>query len=163
MARQARDLVRTLDPELAVDRITTMDSRISRSLAGPRFYTVVLSVFGALAVLLALAGCQAGLAHRVAARRREIGIRVALGAPKNAVRGMVLRRGLLLTGLGMALGLLVAIPGTRLLGSQLYGVTPGDPLTYGLLFIIFLAAGALASDLPARRAAGLDPVEVLKG
>jgi putative ABC transport system permease protein len=163
VARQARDLVRTLDPELAVDRITTMDSRISRSLAGPRFYTVVLSVFGALAVLLALAGCQAGLAHRVAARRREIGIRVALGAPKNAVRGMVLRRGLLLTGLGMALGLLVAIPGTRLLGSQLYGVTPGDPLTYGLLFIIFLAAGALASDLPARRAAGLDPVEVLKG
>jgi putative ABC transport system permease protein len=162
VARQARELVSSLDPELAVDQVSTMDARIRRSLAEPRFYTVVLTLFGSLAVLLALAGCQAGLAHRVAARRREIGIRVALGAPTSSVRAMVLRRGLLLTGLGMGLGLLVAVPGTRLLESQLYGVTAGDPLTFGTLLVLLLGAGALASDIPARQAAGLDPAEVLR-
>jgi ABC-type antimicrobial peptide transport system permease subunit len=139
-----------------------MRSRIRRSLAEPRFYTVVLSVFGVLATLLALAGCQAGLAHRVAARRREIGIRVALGAPRASVRLMVLTRGLLLTGAGILLGLLAALPGGRLLESQLYGVTPGDPLTYAVLLVLLLAAGVLASDLPARRAAAVDPAEILR-
>ncbi len=162
VARATREMVQTLDPELAVDQVSTMDARIARSLAEPRFFTVVLTVFGTLAVLLALAGCQAGLAHRVAARRREIGIRVALGAPSTSVRGMILRRGLFLTGWGMLLGLIVAIPGTRLLESQLYGVTPGDPLTYGFLLVLLLGAGALASDLPARRAAALDPADVLR-
>jgi len=162
VARSARELVRSLDPELAVDQVTTMAARISRSLAEPRFYTLVLSVFGTLAVLLALAGCQAGLAHRVAARRREIGVRVALGAPASSVRWMVLRRGLLLTGAGIAMGFLAAVPGTRLLESQLYGVTTSDPLTYGSLLLLLLGAGALASDLPARRAAALDPAAVLK-
>jgi ABC-type antimicrobial peptide transport system permease subunit len=139
-----------------------METRIRRSLAEPRFYTLVLSLFGALAVLLALAGCQAGLAHRVAARRREIGLRVALGASASSVRRMVLRRGLLLTGAGMVLGLLAAVPCARLLESQLYGVTVGDPLTYGALLLLLLGTGALASDLPARQAAALDPAEVLK-
>jgi hypothetical protein len=162
VAAEARGLIRALDPELAVDQVTTMRSRIRRSLAEPRFYTVVLSVFGGLATLLALAGCQAGLAHRVAARRREIGIRVALGAARASVRRMVLTRGLFLTGAGMALGLLAALPGGRLLESQLYGVTPGDPLTYGVLLLLLLAAGALASDLPARRAAAVDPAEILR-
>ena len=162
VAREARELVRSLDPELAVDQITTMDSRIRRSLAEPRFYTVVLSTFGVLAVLLALAGCQAGLAHRVAARRREIGIRMALGAPTPSVREMILRRGLFLTGAGIALGLLAAVPGTRLLENQLYGVTAADPLPYGVLLLLLLGAGALASDLPARQAAALDPADVLR-
>jgi ABC-type antimicrobial peptide transport system permease subunit len=75
---------------------------------------------------------------------------------------MVLTRGLFLTGAGMALGLLAALPGGRLLESQLYGVTPGDPLTYGVLLLLLLAAGALASDLPARRAAAVDPAEILR-
>ncbi|MGW8267423.1 MAG: ABC transporter permease [Longimicrobiales bacterium] len=162
VARSARELVRGLDSELAVDQVTTMDARISRSLAEPRFYTLVLSVFGTLAVFLALAGCQAGLAHRVAARRREIGVRVALGSPASSVRWMILRRGLLLTGAGTALGFLAAVPGTRLLESQLYGVTAGDPLTHGALLLFLLGAGAMASDVPARRAAALDPAEVLK-
>jgi putative ABC transport system permease protein len=162
VARATREMVQALDPELAVDQVSTMSARIARSLAEPRFFTVVLTVFGILAVVLALAGCQAGLAHRVAARRREIGVRVALGAPTASVRGMILRRGLLLTGAGTLLGLAVAVPGTRLLESQLYGVTPGDPLTYGALLVLLLAAGALASDLPARRAAAMDPAEVLR-
>jgi len=162
VAAEARRLVNSLDPELPVDRVTTMDARISRSLAGPRFYTLTLSLFGFLAVLLSLAGCQAGLAHRVAAHRREIAIRVALGASSSSVRGMVLGRGLFLTAAGMALGFLTAVPGTRLLESQLYGVGAGDPLTFGLLLLLLLGAGTLASDFPARRAAKLDPAKVLK-
>ena len=162
VAQGARELVWTLDPELAVDQVSTMESRIRRSMAAPRFYTVVLSGFGVLAVLLALAGCQAGLSHRVEARRREIGIRVALGAPRASVRGMILRRGLFLTGSGLLVGLLAAIPSTRLLETQLYRVTAEDPLTYVALLFLLLGAGALASDLPARRAAAMDPAEVLR-
>ena len=87
---------------------------------------------------------------------------MALGAPSPSVRGMILRRGLFLTGVGVVLGLLVAWPGVRLLENQLYGVTTGDPLTYGLLLVILLGAGGLASDLPARQAAALDPADVLR-
>jgi predicted permease len=162
VAAEARRLVNLLDSELAADQVTTMDARIGLSLAQPRFYTLVLSLFGLLAVVLSLAGCQAGLAHRVAARRRELAVRVALGASRSSVRSMVLRRGLFLTGSGMALGLLAAIPGVRLLGSQLYGVTAADPMTFGFLLLLFLGAGALASDLPARRASRIDPAGVLR-
>jgi len=162
VAAEVRRLLSSLDPELPADQVTTMEARIGRSLAGPRFYTIVLSLFGFLAVFLSLAGCQAGLAHRVQAHRREIAIRVALGAQSSSVRRRVLRRGLFLTGTGLALGVLGAVPGTRLLESQLYGVTAGDPLTFGILLLLLLAAGALASDLPARQAAALDPAKVLK-
>jgi len=162
LASAARNLLRAMDPELPVDGIGSMDAAIARSVAEPRFYTLVLSIFGALAVLLALAGCQAGLAHRVAARRREIGLRMALGASQPGVRGMVLRRGLALTGVGAVLGLLLSWPGTHLLDSQLYGVRAGDPLTYVGLLVLLLVAAAVASDLPARRAARVDPVETLR-
>lgn len=162
VARAARALLASSDPEMPIDRVGTMDERLARSVAEPRFFTVVLSIFGALAVLLALAGCQAGLAHRVAARRREIGLRMALGASRTGVRGMVLRRGLLLTGAGAAVGLVLSVPATRLLETQLYGVTSGDPVTYGVLLTLLFAAAALASDLPARRASKVDPVETLK-
>ncbi len=162
VADATRALLRSLDAELPVDRVGTMEARIARSVAAPRFYTLVLSVFGVLAVALALAGCQAGLAHRVAARRREIGLRMALGASRAGVRVMVLRRGLALTAVGAAVGVLLSVPGTRLLDSQLYGVHAGDPLTYVALLALLLGAAALASDLPARRAARVDPVETLR-
>jgi len=162
VAQAARALLVSMDPEIPADRVGTMSARISRSVAGPRFYTVVLSVFGVLAVVLALAGCQAGLAHRVAARRREIGLRMALGASQPGVRGMVLRRGLALTGAGAAVGLALSLPATRLLDAQLYGVAPGDPVTYVALLVLLLLAAALASDLPARRAAKVDPAETLR-
>ena len=87
-----------------------MAERVRRSVRAPRFYTVVLSLFGVLAVILALAGCQAGLAHRVAARRREIGLRMALGASRAGVRGMMLRRGLMLTAAGAVAGIVASIP-----------------------------------------------------
>jgi putative ABC transport system permease protein len=162
VAQAARNLLVSMDTEIPADGVGTMSARISRSVAGPRFYTVVLSVFGILAVVLALAGCQAGLAHRVAARRREIGLRMALGASQPGVRGMVLRRGLALTGAGATIGFVLSLPATRLLDAQLYGVAPGDPVTYVGLLVLLLLAAALASDLPARRAAKVDPAETLR-
>jgi predicted permease len=162
MASEARGILFSMDPELLADRVATMEAHLARSVAEPRFYTVVLSVFGALAVLLALAGCQAGLAHRVAARRREIGLRLALGASAPGVRGMVLRRGLALTAAGVLVGLVLSVLATRLLESQLYGVSATDPITYGGLLLVLFAGAALASDLPARRASSVDPVETLR-
>lgn len=162
VARAAQDLVRSLDPQLPVDGIATMDGRISQSLAEPRFFTVALSVFGALALLLALAGCQAGLAHRVAARRREIGVRIALGASTGNVRRMIVRRGLGLAALGALIGLVSAVPAARALHSQLYGVGPRDPWTWVGTLALLAAAAAIASDIPARRASSTDPVEVLR-
>jgi hypothetical protein len=158
----ARSLLRDLDPTLPVDEIATMASRIRRSVARPRFYAAGLGIFGALALLLALAGCQAGLAHRVAARRREMGLRMALGASGLAVRRMVVRRGLTLTMAGALVGLALALPSTRILRSQLYGLTAGDPVTYVATLVLLLLAGAVASDVPARRAARVDPVTTLK-
>ncbi len=161
VAGSVRRLMRDLDPQIPVE-VGTMSSRISRSLAEPRFYTLVLSLFGALAVLLALAGCQAGLAHRVAARRHEIGLRMAMGATRSSVLGMVLRRGLALTLAGAAIGIVFAFPATRLLKSQLYRVSANDPITYVGLLVLLLATAALASYLPARRASSVDPAEVLR-
>ncbi len=162
VARGVRSLLHEIDPQLPADGVETMSSMVSESLARPRFYTAVLSLFGALAVLLALVGCQAGLAHRVAARKREIGLRMALGASASSVRVSTIGRGLALTAAGAALGLAAALPAARLLKSQLYQVTPGDPVTYLGLLVLLLAAGALASWIPARRASAMDPAEVLR-
>lgn len=162
VAEAARALVRDLDPTLASDRITTMSAVIGRSVAAPRFYAVGLTVFGALAVLLALAGCHAGLAFRVSSRRRELGLRMALGASSPRLRTMVVRRGLALAAVGASLGLVGAALASRALESQLYGVSRTDPLTYGVLAILVMAATAAAADGPARRAASMDPVTVLR-
>ncbi len=162
VARAARALLRSVDPGIPADDVASMTSVVARSVAAPRFYTVVLSLFGALAVVLALAGCHAGLAHRVAARRREIGLRMALGASRTDVRGMVLRRGLALTAAGALAGLVLSLPATGVLDSQLYGVEPGDPVTYVALLVLLFGAATLASDLPARRASKVDPAEALR-
>jgi len=162
VARSAQALVRSLDAQLPVDAVGTMSARISRSLAEPRFYATALGIFGGLALLLALAGCQAGLAHRVAARRGEIGVRMALGASSRSVRGMILRRGLMLAGAGAVLGLLAAVPAAGILHGQLYQVTEGDPVTYLGILTVLMAAAAVASWVPARRASSTDPAKVLR-
>ncbi|HSM60361.1 MAG TPA: FtsX-like permease family protein, partial [Longimicrobiales bacterium] len=162
VARAAQRLVHDLDSGIATDRIATMSARLGRSVAEPRFYTLGLTVFGGLALLLALAGCQAGLAFRVATRRRELGLRMALGASSPAVRALVVRRGLALAAAGAALGGLASLAATRVLESQLYGVSRHDPATYGWLVGVILVAAALASDGPARRAASVDPALTLR-
>lgn len=162
VAQAARDLMGRLDPELPADRVGTMAGRLRTSVAEPRFYTLGLGTFAALAVLLALAGCQAGLARQVAGQRRELGLRVALGASSGGIRGRIVRRGLTLTGAGILLGVAAALPASGLLRSQLYGVRATDPLTYLMLAAALLVAAALAADVPARRATRVDPAEVLR-
>ena len=163
VAAAAQKLVHEIDPALPADRVATMSSHIRRSLAEPRFYLVGLTTFGVLTVVLALAGCHAGLAHRVSARRREIGVRMALGASGRVVRSAVRRRGLAISGLGAVIGVATALPMARVLDAQLYEIEPTDPATYVVVLIALLVAGTLASDLPARRAAAVDPAATLRG
>jgi len=115
-----------------------------------------------MALLLGVVGIYGVIAYSVSQRTREIGIRVALGAQHGQLAGMFVRHGLLLTAAGVACGLGAAIALTRLMSSLLFEVSPVDPLTYGAVAIGLVAAAALASYLPSRRAAAVDPVEALR-
>jgi len=119
-------------------------------------------VFGVLALALALVGVYGVMAYTVSQRTREFGIRIALGASARGLLGLVLRQGLRLTGLGALLGLAGALALSRLLASLLYGISPWDPLTFVVATAGLMGAGALASYLPARRAAKVDPNVALR-
>jgi putative ABC transport system permease protein len=126
------------------------------------FALVLLAIAGTMALVLCVIGVYGVIAYAVAQRRREVGIRMALGAAPTAVKGMFLRQGLRLAAAGIALGLVAATALSRLLSSLLFGVTALDPVTYGAA-AVFLAMAALAATyIPARRAASLDPMETLR-
>ncbi len=126
------------------------------------FTLVLLAIAGAMALLLGVVGIYGVIAYAVSQRTREIGIRMALGARPGALGGMFVRQALLLAGLGTALGLGAAFGLTRLMGALLFGVKALDPLTYATVAVLLLAAAALASFVPARRATAVDPVEALR-
>jgi len=123
----------------------------------------LLAITGTLALLLGLIGIYGVVSYAVSQRRREIGIRLALGAAQGEVRRMFVRYALVLVGIGVAIGLVSAVALTRLMESQLFGVSPLDPVTHLAVALGLAAAAALASYVSALRASGLDPVEVLKG
>jgi ABC-type antimicrobial peptide transport system permease subunit len=145
---------------IALER--TMQDLYAESLARTSFALVMLAIAGALALALGLVGIYGVIAYVVAQRSREIGIRMALGAGRREVRSMFLRQGLVLTGAGLGVGLVAALALTRLMSSLLFGIEPTDVATYVAAFLLILAAAALASYLPARRASAIDPVETLK-
>lgn len=122
----------------------------------------LLGVFGVTAMLLATLGLYGVVAHSVGMRTREIGVRISLGATAGDVRNMVIRQGLTLAALGIAAGLAGALGVTRLLASQLMGVSPYDPTSYALTALLLVTATAAACYLPARRAAQLNPVQALR-
>jgi ABC-type antimicrobial peptide transport system permease subunit len=122
----------------------------------------VLAIAGSMALVLGLVGIYGVIAYSVSQRRREIGIRMALGARRQAVSGMFIRYGMMLAGIGVVCGLAAAAALMRLLSSLLFGVTAGDPSTYGVMAVSLVAAAVLASYLPARRASAVDPVETLR-
>ena len=161
LAPAVERIVRELDPSLPVAEVQTLEQNIARAMAEPRFLALLLGVFAGVALLLAGVGTYGLMAHSVAERNREIGIRMAMGAAPAAVRGLVLRQGATLAGLGLALGVLGALGLTRFLGAQLYEVDATDWRTF--LFVpLFLGAVALvACYVPARRATRVDPVEAL--
>ena len=158
----ARKAIRSVDPDLPIYSIRTMDE-IGRIATGRiRFATTLLSAFAAMALLLAAIGVYGVLAYSVTERAREIAVRIALGAERSEVIRLVLRQGMTPIALGLVIGLGGALAGSRVLQGLLYGIEPGDPASFGAGALALGAAGLLASWLPARRAAGLDPNRVLR-
>lgn len=162
LAPALREAVWDLDPELALSGIEPLDRTLSDSIARPRFTTVLLAGFALLAVLLASIGIHGLLGYTVVQRTRELGIRLALGAPRHRVLGEVVGHGLALTLLGVGLGLLGALALTQLLQGLLFGVAPTDPAIFAATPLILVGVAVLASSLPARRAIRVDPVIALR-
>ena len=157
-----RQVVSAADPNVGIDAILPMNRLVASSLARERFYAVMLGVFAGVAGLLAAIGIYGVLAYAVIQRTQEIGIRMALGAQRAEVVALVLRKGLVLTGIGIALGLVGAAAGTRFLQGMLFGITPLDPRTFLAVSLMFAFVAALACYLPARRAANVDPMVALR-
>ena len=155
-------IVRAVDSNVGIDAMIPMERLVASSVARPRFYAVLLGVFAGVAGLLAAIGIYGVLAYAVVQRTREIGIRMALGAPRGKVLLLVLRSGALLATLGIALGLAGAAATTRWLQSLLFGVAPLDPTTFAAVSLAFGAVAALASYVPARRATNVDPMVALR-
>jgi predicted permease len=161
-ARDADRLVRELEPRVLVTSVATMRQRLTTSLARPRFDAMVLGVFATVAFVLAAVGVYGVIAALVRQRTPEIGIRLALGAQPGEVRWMVMRSGLGLAGAGVVAGLAASLAATRVLGAELYGVHPADPLTMSAASLALLVAAALACGVPARAASRVDPLTALK-
>ena len=160
--RAARSTVTSLDRDLPVYDAVTLASMVDRALGQPRFYVLLLSIFAGLAVVLAVVGIYGVIAYTVQQRSREIGIRIALGASAERVVGMVVRRGLALAVIGVLLGSLGAYAISRVLQSLLFGVSARDPLTFVGVAILLGVVAMLASWIPARRAARVDPLTAMR-
>lgn len=151
-----------VNSNLPVSEVDTLQSLYNASLARTSFTLLLLAIAGGMAMLLGLIGLYGVLSYSIAQRTREIGIRLALGAPLGEVTRLFVRHGLVLSGTGTACGLIAALLLTRLIKSLLYDVSPADPLTYAIVSAGLIAAATLASYLPARRATRVDPMEALR-
>ncbi len=161
-ANQVRQAVWSVNPSLPVASLETMQNVYDRSMARTSFTLVMLAIAGAMALVLGVIGLYGVIAYAVSQRRREIGIRLALGAEPAELKTMFVRHGLLLAAIGTVLGLAAAAALMGLMKSLLFGISPLDPVTYAAVPIVLIAAAVLASYLPARRAAAVDPVEALR-
>ena len=162
LLNQVREAVWSVSPTLPLAQVRTLDEVFDRSIARTSFTLVMLAIAAAMALLLGVSGLYGVIAYAVSQRRREIGIRMALGAQAAAIRKLFVRRGVIVGGIGLAIGLGGALGVTRLMESLLFGVTPLDPVTFVAMPIVLAAVAVLASYLPARRAAAVDPVETLR-
>ncbi|MEZ5318784.1 MAG: ABC transporter permease [Vicinamibacterales bacterium] len=162
LAPQFRRIMHGLDAALPIVNMRTMDEVVGESVARPRFLTLLLGVLAALALALAAVGTYGILSYLVTERRKEIGIRMALGADRRQVLGLVLGRGLLLSGLGLAAGLVGATALTRVLANLLFNVTPTDPVTLGAVTVVIAAVALVACVIPAFRATRVNPIAVLR-
>jgi putative ABC transport system permease protein len=159
---EIRAQVLTVDPEMPIDDVLTMEQRLSNSVAGPRFYTVLLGLFGALALILAISGIYGVVSYSVSRRTAETGIRMALGARAGDIVKMVLGEGMLLALIGVGGGLAASFAATRILSGLLFGVSATDMTTFIGIAVILTAIALLACYLPARRASRIDPVDALR-
>jgi putative ABC transport system permease protein len=157
-----REAITSLDRNLGIDAIVPLERLVATSVARQRFYAVLLSVFAGVAGLLAAIGIYGVLAYAVVQRTQEIGVRMALGAERRQVLGLVLGKGLMLTAIGVTVGLAGAAAGARSLQTMLFGIEPLDPRTFLAVGVAFALVALLASYLPARRATKVDPMVALR-
>ncbi len=160
--KEVRQAVWSVDANLPLADVRTLDYYYSKSMARTSFTLVMLAIAGAMALLLGTVGLYGVIAYSVSQRTREIGIRIALGAQTRVLTELFIRQGLILAGVGVACGLVVAIAAVRLMSSLLFHVSAVDPVTYGLVCLVLAGTAALASYIPSRRATAVDPVEALR-
>jgi predicted permease len=158
----ARNAIRAVDADLPIANVRPLASLVDDSVAQPKFSMLLLAAFGAFALILACVGIYGVISYSVAQRTREIGVRVALGASRSDIFGMILGQGARLAGLGIAIGIVAALGATRMMSSFLYEVRPADPATFAVVCVILLSVAALACYLPARRATRVDPLIALR-
>jgi putative ABC transport system permease protein len=159
---ELRRIARDIDPRLAIDAVAPMEDVVSSLSTRPRFYAVLLSTFGAVAGFIAVIGIYGVLSYVVSQRTKEIGIRMALGAQRDAVLKLVLRQGAVVVAIGVALGVATAAGLTRYLESMLFGLEALDAATFAAVAVAFAAVALLGAYLPARRATAIDPLDALR-
>ena len=157
-----RAVTHGIDKNLPVTDIEQLPNALNASVAQPRFHTLLLGLFGAIALILAAVGIFGVISYSVSRRTRELGIRMALGAQPGSVLSMIMRETLALTLIGIAVGIPCAVATARLITHLLFKVSPYDPVTLALVPLVLIAVGALASYIPARRAMRVDPMVVLR-
>jgi predicted permease len=162
MLQTARRVVRDFDPAIPVFDVRTLDDQVAHSLSTDRLTANLAAMFGGLATLLAMVGLYGVLAYTVTRRTREIGVRIALGAPARSISWLVLREVLVVVGVGVAFALPAVWLLTRLVNSQLYGLTPMDPIAIAGALTTLTLVAIVAGSLPARQAAHVDPVVALR-
>jgi ABC-type antimicrobial peptide transport system permease subunit len=151
-----------IDPESGLFNVASMEHILANSTSRPRLYATLLGVFAAIAAVLAAIGIYGVIAHAVVQRRRDIGVRIALGARPAQVIGLVLRQSMVSTAVGILIGIAGAAGLTRYLESMLFGLTPLDPTTWVGVSVLFALVAAVAAYAPARRAAAIDPVRAMR-
>ena len=151
-----------IDKDLPVSDIASMPDALNASVTQPRFRTFLLGVFAAMALMLAATGIFGVISYSVACRTHEISIRIALGASRSAILGLVSRETLILISAGLILGGISALATSRVLGHLLFGVSASDPLTFLCVAIALASVAALAAYVPARRAMSVDPMIALR-
>ena len=157
-----REAVGSVDSDLAGYNVQTMEERLAEAVALPRFNTVMLGIFAAVALTLAMVGVFGVMSYNVSQRMHEIGVRLALGADHGRITRLVVGRALALAGMGVAIGMAVASGTTRFISGMLFGVDPGDPFTFGIVALLLAAVAGVAAYIPARRAAKVDPMMALR-
>jgi putative ABC transport system permease protein len=163
LAAPLRAVVRDLNRELPVYSVQTMEERVTGSVGRQRFYATLIAIFAAVAVVLSAVGLYGVIAYAVSQRTHELGVRVALGATGDRIARMVIGEGLALTAIGIAIGAIASVFAGRLVSSLLFGVSALDPMTIGGVGVVLVSVATLASWLPARRAARVDPLVAMRG
>ena len=160
--KEIQTAVWSTDSDLPLADARTLGYLYTRSMARTSFTLIMLSVAGAMALLLGVVGIYGVISYSVSQRTREIGIRMALGAQRQTITGMFVRHGLILTGVGVVFGLVASFVTMRLMSSLLFNVSPADPITYATITLVIVIIAYVACYLPSRRAAGVEPVNALR-